>query len=54
VKGGGGVPDYEVDGDEKGAKDDGEGAADDGEHDILLEEEAIPRPGSTCVVDIAW
>ena len=43
MKGGRGVSDDEVEGDEQAAKDDTERAADDGEENILLEHYSIPR-----------
>ena len=49
VEGGGGVPDDEVDGDEEAAEDDAEAAADDGQEDVLLEEDAVPRPAAAGV-----
>ena len=49
VEGAGGVPDDEVDGDEEAAEDDAEAAADDGQEDVLLEEDAVPRPAAAGV-----
>ena len=55
VERGGGVADNEVDCDKETTEDDGEAAADDGEHDVLLQQQPVPRgppaavtPASSC------
>ena len=50
---GGGVADNEVDCDEETAEDDGEAATDHGEHDVLLQQQPVPRRPPAGVAPVA-